>query len=130
MAIDSNARSKTWYDVLTNKRGRSLEEFIIGNRLHIVNEKSRLTTFESSRGKSNVDLTMTDNKMVTRVEWQCNEQESSDHRIITYRVEKTRGAPCTYTHHGIKYITSEEGYKKFDKNFNAEIILHSKDMVV
>ena len=26
-AVDSNARSTTWYDVLTNKRGKALEEF-------------------------------------------------------------------------------------------------------
>jgi len=43
VATDSNARSKTWNDVITNKRGRLLEEFFIENRLHIVNEESRLT---------------------------------------------------------------------------------------
>ena len=61
--------------------------------------------------------------MLTLVkEWQCNEQESfSDHRIITFRVEKHRDATRKYTHHGIKYITNEEGYKKFEENFIAEI---------
>jgi hypothetical protein len=78
VATDSNVRSKTWHDAITNKRGRLLEEFIMDNRLHIINEESRLTTFESSRGNSNVDLTLTDNKMVTLVkEWQCNEQKAS-----------------------------------------------------
>ena len=48
VATDSNARSKTWHDVITNKRGRLLEEFVIESRLHIINEKSRLTTFESN----------------------------------------------------------------------------------
>jgi hypothetical protein len=123
VAIDSNARSKTWHDVITNKRGRLLEEFVIENRLHIINEDSWLTTFESKRGNSNVDLILADNKMVSLVkEWQCNEQESfSDHRIITFRVEKHRGATRKYTHHGIKYVTSEEEYKKFEKNFIPEI---------
>jgi len=122
VTIDSNATSKTWHDVRANKRGRLLEEFVIENRLHITNEESRLTTFESNKGNSNVDFTLTDTKMVTLVkEWQCNEQESfSDHRIITFRVEKHRGATCKYTHHGIKYVTSEEGYKNFEKNFIAE----------
>ena len=123
MVIDSNARSKTWHDVITNKRGRLLEEFVIEIRLHIINEKSRLTTFESNRGSSNVDLTLTDNKLVTLVkEWQCSEQESfSDHRIITFQIEAHRGATRKYIHHGIKYVTSEEGYKKFETNFIAEI---------
>ena len=67
VAIDSNARSKTWHDVIANKRGRLLEEFVIENRLHIINEESRLTNFESNRGNNNVDLTLTDAKMVTLV---------------------------------------------------------------
>jgi len=28
-SIDSNARSTTWHDMLTNKRGKTLEEFLI-----------------------------------------------------------------------------------------------------
>jgi hypothetical protein len=60
--MDSNARSKMWHDVLTNKRGRKLEEFVIGNQIHIVNEDSKLTTFEPNRGTSNVNLTTADNK--------------------------------------------------------------------
>jgi len=28
IAADCNARSKTWYDVLTNSRGKKLEEYI------------------------------------------------------------------------------------------------------
>ena len=65
VSMDSNATSKTWHDVLTNKRGRLLEEFVISNRVHIVNEDSKRTTFESNRGTSNIDLTIADNKMAT-----------------------------------------------------------------
>jgi hypothetical protein len=123
VAIDGNTRSKTWYDVKTNKRGRLLEEFTIGNRMHFINEDSQITTFESSRGNSNVDLTIADNKMVALIkEWNCNEQESfSDHRIITYNIEKSGGAFTNYVYQGTKYITSAEDYKSFDRNFTAEI---------
>ena len=114
------------YDELGNKRGRLMEEFVIGNRIRIINEDCQLTTFESSRGTNNVNLTMADNKMVTLLnEWQCNELESfSDHRIITFRIEKKKKNRRTinkYASHGTKYITSVEGYKKFDDNFIAEI---------
>jgi hypothetical protein len=37
VAMDSKDMSKTWHDVTTNRRGRMLEEFLISNRLHIVN---------------------------------------------------------------------------------------------
>lgn len=65
MDMDSNARSKMWYHVLTNKRGRILEEFVISNQIHIVSEDTKLTRFESKRGAGNVDLKIADNKMVT-----------------------------------------------------------------
>ena len=64
VAMDSNARSKTWYNTITNSRGRILEEFLLSNRLNIANEDSALTTFESTRGTSNIDLTVVDNTMV------------------------------------------------------------------
>jgi len=35
VAMDSNARSTTWYDATTNRTGRILGEFLISNRLNI-----------------------------------------------------------------------------------------------
>jgi len=49
MAIDSNSRSTKWHDVTTNVRGRLLEEFVASNQLHIINEESPRTTFQSSK---------------------------------------------------------------------------------
>jgi hypothetical protein len=88
-----------------------VEEFVIENRLHIINEESRLTTFESNGGNSNVDLTLTDNKLVTLVkEWQCTEQESfSDHRIITFRIEAHRSATRKYIHTPWDKIRNKRG---------------------
>ena len=40
IAADSNARSKTWYDTMTNQRGKNWEEFLTIHNLHIINEKS------------------------------------------------------------------------------------------
>jgi hypothetical protein len=122
VAMDSNARSKTWHDTTTNRRGRLLEEFLISNRLRIVTEDSELT-FESNRGTSNVDLTVVDSTIVTLINtWQCNEQESfSDHRYITFRIGKHKVKANDFNYHGVKYITSEEGFKRFDNNFITEI---------
>jgi hypothetical protein len=47
---DSNARSTTWHDVLTNKRGKALEEFLISRQLFTANEESCYKTFQSGRG--------------------------------------------------------------------------------
>ena len=121
VAMDSNTRSKTWH-VLTTKRGRILEEFVISNPIHIVNEESQLPTSESNKGTRNGDLKIADNKMVTLLNnWQCNEQESfSDHRIITFHIEKSKDITNDYNFHGTKYVTSE-GFIKFDDKFIKEI---------
>jgi hypothetical protein len=63
-AIDSNARSTTWHDVLTNKRGKKMEEFLISNQLHIANIESSYTTFQTCRGASNIDLTILNNTAI------------------------------------------------------------------
>jgi hypothetical protein len=39
VAIDSNARSKTWHDVITIKRGRLLEEFVIEKKGYTLSMK-------------------------------------------------------------------------------------------
>jgi len=39
MAVDSNARSKTWHDAKTKERGRKLEEYLVSRHLHIINEE-------------------------------------------------------------------------------------------
>jgi hypothetical protein len=57
LAMDSNSRSTTWHDTQTNTGGRILEEFLSSNQLHIPNEDSDYTTFSSTSGSSNIDLT-------------------------------------------------------------------------
>jgi hypothetical protein len=51
IAMDSNARSSTWHDILTNGRERTLEVFLISQQLYIMNEENYLTIFRNSRGK-------------------------------------------------------------------------------
>ena len=67
ITMDSNSRSKTWHDKLTNARGKNLEEFLISKQLFIMNEESQMNTFQSSRGSSNIDLTISNNKLLKEV---------------------------------------------------------------
>ena len=84
LAIDSNSRSTTWHDIKTNPRGKALEEFLTYNQLHIINEDSARATFQSNRGSSNIDLTITNNHMLAAIkDWELLEEESClDHNII------------------------------------------------
>ena len=52
IAMDSNSKSSSWHDILTNRRGRMLEESLMSKQLYIMNEESCLTTFRSNRGTS------------------------------------------------------------------------------
>jgi len=62
IAMDSNSRSTMWHEVLTKKREKTLEEFLMSKQLHIINKESCCTTFRSSQGASNIDLTVINNQ--------------------------------------------------------------------
>ena len=87
-AMDSNSRSTTWHDRMTNTRGRILEEYIFNKNLYIMNEESELTTFQSRTGSSNIDLTVVNNRMTSAFSgWEIrNEESCSDHNFISYSI--------------------------------------------
>ena len=60
---DSNSRSKAWHDKITNSRGKKLEEYMANRHLHIIYVQNENFTFHSSRGFSNIYLTITNNNL-------------------------------------------------------------------
>ena len=118
LALDSNARSSSWHDILTNGRGRMLEEFLISQQMYIMNEKSYLTTFRSSHGKSNIDITIINDKLLRAiVNWEITDQEScSDHSVIRYDIRQD-SAPHLETDTGeVKYKVRKDDKTKFQRN--------------
>ena len=91
IAMDSNSSSTTCNDTTTNNRGKQLGEYIISERLHIMNEPSKKKTFENRIGKSNIDLTLATNNVLRRItDWSISDEESnSDHSIISYAIKTT-----------------------------------------
>jgi exonuclease III len=85
--LNSNSRSRVWHNKLTN---RELEEFLITQELFIMNEESYMKMFQSSRGSSNTDLTISNYKLLKEVqECKISEEEScSDHKIIQFCIGK------------------------------------------
>jgi len=88
IATDSNSRSKTWHDKITNPRGKKLQEYLASRHLHIVNEENDRNTFHNRRGSSNIDLTITNDNLIEDVhEWEISEEEScSDHIFLKYKI--------------------------------------------
>ena len=75
IAVDSSSRSTAWHDRITNHRGRMMEDFLASNQLHILNEGRTTKNFQSSRGKSNLDLTIANSQMVANiVNWDLSEE--------------------------------------------------------
>jgi hypothetical protein len=124
IAADCNARSETWYDTMTNQRGKALEDFITIQHLNIVNVRSE-PTFETTRGSSYVDLTIVNNQLLRRVtDWTCGIQEScSDHKILTFSLGMAR-RDTTFNNTdnaGIRYIAKNEDFGKFQATLAAKL---------
>jgi len=117
IAMDSNSRSTSWHDVLTDRRGKILEEFLMSKQLHIMNEESCYTTFRSSRGASNIDIRVANNQALDIVrEWVISDQEScSDHSILKY-VLGNGTSRWTGVNTGVRYKVTKKDSEKFQVN--------------
>jgi exonuclease III len=118
IVMDSNARSSSWHDILTNGRGRTLEEFLTSRQLYIMNEESYLTTFWSSHGKSNIDLTITNHRLLSAVvDWEiCDQESCSDHSVVRYNIRQdTAPHPETDTRE-VKFQVRKDDKKAYQQN--------------
>jgi len=125
IAVDSNARSKTWHDIKTNTRGRKMEEYLVSNQLYVTNEESERFTFNNNRGISNIDLTIANNNLIEAIiEWEISDMESlSDHNYLKYKI--ANGSAINYCGidgiRGVKYILTEEKASGFDRKLLQEM---------
>jgi hypothetical protein len=124
IALDSNSRSQAWHDKQTNIRGRALEEYLVSRDLNIMNEESDLTTYQSRRGRSNIDLTVINNSILKHFkDWEISMEEScSDHNIIKFNIGQDNNYGTKYNYTGTRYITTEEYYTRFDYNLQQAMI--------
>lgn len=124
LAIDSNARSKFWFDKHTNARGRTLEEFIITRDLHILNKDNGTPTFETSRGCSWIDLTLCNSKLSQHTRrWTCGEEEScADHKTIFFDVESMSGGGNITHYFRKRYNTKGANWGSFDLRLAESLV--------
>ena len=113
IAMDSNARSTSWHDTITDNRRKYLEEYIISKQLHIMNESSTNTTFANKIGKSNIDLTLITSNLLSRIsDWEISEDENnSDHSIINYAIRTDISHKNNIKMMGQKFIVNAENRK-------------------
>jgi hypothetical protein len=87
ITMDSNSRSTVRHNNQTNPIRKTMNEYLISGDLNIMNEASKLTTFQSRRGSSNMDLTIVNKRLFKNFnDWEISGDEScSHHNKIHYR---------------------------------------------
>ena len=122
IAMDSNSRSTSWHDTLTNTRGRILEEFLMSKQLHIMNEGRDYTTFRSRRDTTNIDLTVINNQLLWAVvECKISKEESCSDHIIRYAIGQGKGHRIEFDLQDVRYIVKKNNQDKFKGNLLCNI---------
>jgi hypothetical protein len=82
--VDGNSHSTLWGCNITNPRGSNLETFIYSHNIILHNTGSK-PTFETQRGSSIIDITLTSPSLANQVtRWQVHDKmHLSDHHLVS-----------------------------------------------
>ncbi|PHT96528.1 hypothetical protein BC332_34546 [Capsicum chinense] len=115
---DFNGRSSSWGDIVTNARGRIIEDWMISNNLQCLNDSDNfIPTFVGHRGESVVDLIFATEDIYRDLEIKVMDDESlSDHKAVLINYKKNIGTS--------NFLSKPSGWfldpTKY-KNFNREV---------
>lgn len=118
LGIDSNAKSHQWHSGKLDNRGRKLEFFLAEHNLRILNEPNEPATYASSRGESNIDVTLeTMNHTSIVMKWSVMVNwTSSDHRAIRIECSGIQSNQnSTSTRQAWRYAVNRANWELFDK---------------
>jgi len=119
IAMDSNAKSNLWFANKTDERGRIVEDFLIDNKLHVVNTPSRAPTYLTTIGQSNIDVTFASETMRRKcTNWEVSDAcTTSDHNLILFELRTDSAL--------IRKFTKQENYNYIRrtnwKNFHQHL---------
>uniref|UniRef100_A0A1W7R9Y4 Polyprotein n=1 Tax=Hadrurus spadix TaxID=141984 RepID=A0A1W7R9Y4_9SCOR len=114
MAGDSNTHSTLWFaDDYSDDRSEAFTDLIMANDLYVVNEPENLSTFETTHGESNIDITITNGSGCAKItNWQVLETDSiSDHRYIRFDLNHDEIS----TPRSLHFDCNRAKWKKFEK---------------
>ncbi|GBM10686.1 hypothetical protein AVEN_7955-1 [Araneus ventricosus] len=97
LAGDANTRSTLWGPAVQDHRhhdeGGPLIDFILAMNLYIRNDSASPPTFETDRGQSWIDITMSSQPLVPRKgKWEVSRTLLSDHNFITFSLTGSSSA--------------------------------------
>ncbi|CAN0037061.1 unnamed protein product, partial [Heterosigma akashiwo] len=105
LACDTNAHSSLWYSKSEDRR-EGMEVFAIQQGLAVMNRRSRFTTYDGSRGATNIDVVLAGEDLGGRVSgWRVvPEQSDCDHNYVQFdlglggEVESSTREIALYSH--------------------------------
>lgn len=105
---DFNAKNTLWGSKISDRRGENILEFLIKHNLTIENDKYSPPTFQTSRAKGWIDLTISNTSLHPDIRnWEVlKEFNNSDHRYIKFEI------PIEHTKDHEKYGITLKGKKK------------------
>ena len=89
IGMDSNAHSVIWGSNETNRRGETMESFLLEHDLKILNEGNK-PTFEGGMGSSIIDITIGNSRGEQIIQdWKVEEEDfGSDHNAISFQISR------------------------------------------
>lgn len=83
--------------------------------LLIINEASDIPTFETNRGHSWIDLTLSNNIVAQKTRgWTCGKEDScADYKIIFFEIESTKASIVVACHPEKRYLTKADKWGTF-----------------
>lgn len=118
---DFNAKSISWGNQYTDKRGDDLKEWMAANDLVLHNNDLK-PTFVGTQGESFIDLTMTSNRIANITKgWHVSEDENlSCHRNILYEITTNTGNDLNHLRQGWKI--DEKSLEQFANNLKPKLV--------
>lgn len=97
LCCDSNAHHTVWGSTDNNRRGESLLEFIVSNKLEVANRGNEPTFVTQTRSEV-IDITIGTPKVCSEIRgWHVSTEPTlSDHRYIRFNLNTPQGEVSTY----------------------------------
>ncbi|XP_044580730.1 uncharacterized protein LOC123262532 [Cotesia glomerata] len=118
ISIDANAKSERWGSETDDVRSEKLEQFIDAHELEIINNAREGLTFESTNGRSYIDVTLVTPKLASSIiSWSIKRSwvQNTDHYPIEITLEAKSGEKDGAQADPKRFNLTLANWEKFDE---------------
>ncbi|GBM04605.1 hypothetical protein AVEN_75568-1 [Araneus ventricosus] len=127
---DFNSKSPVWGSDVEDERGRQLMEFVLSKGLAIVNEEDTIPTFDGSRGRSWVDIIISDPLLLDNIfKWKVDlEPTCSGHNSISFSLYTGKTKPRKHRRFNLKNINILSLRSSLHSEIGNRVLAHATDL--